>query len=163
LARDIKYLGSDLKKLLESVVTKQMLEEIGQRMVDIIYKRTKSGKGLTEDKKFGAGLTPLKPLSEVYKERRKIDGVRGKFGSVRKSNLTNTGEMLEAIVYKIVGNSVIVEVEASSRDDGLDNKKLAGYVSKNGRPFFGLASTEEKILDSFIRRLIRERLRELNR
>ena len=163
MARDIKYLGADLKKLLESVVTKQMLEEIGQRMVDIIYNRTKSGKGLLEDKKLGSSLKDLDGLSATYKERRKLDGVRGAKGKWDRSNLTNTGQMLEAIVYKIVGKTVIVEVEASSRDDGLDNKKLAGYVSKNGRPFFGLASTEEKILDSFIRRLIRERLRDLNR
>jgi hypothetical protein len=165
MPRDIKFLSGDLKKLLESVVTKEMLEEIGQRIVDIIYKRTKAGKGLDSDsnKVGGPGLAKLKPLSETYKERRKKDGVVGKFGSANRSNLTNTGQMLDAIVYKIARDTVIVELPATSRDDGLDNKKVADYVTKNGRPFFGIASTEAKTLDSFIRRLIRERLRELNR
>lgn len=164
MARDIKFLQQDLKKLVESIVSREMLETIGARVVEIIQKRTRSGKGLDKDAQGvgGAGLTNLKPLSEMYREARK-KMILGPFASANRSNLTMSGELLESIIYKIVGRDVVIEVENSDRGDGLTNKQLAKYVTDQGRPFFGLSTTEGKILDNFIRRLIRERLRDLNR
>lgn len=164
MPRDIKYLKSDLTKLIEGTITRAMLQEFGEAMRDMIYRRVKAGKGLTSDKVSvgGNSLTKLKELSPGYQRyRRKKD--LGPFGSARRSNLTFSGELLESIIVKITGKGVTVEIEDvghSHFQGGM--RKLADKVSKEGRPFFGLSDTEVKILDNFVRRKIRERIRQLN-
>ena len=165
MPRDLKFLKSDLSKIIEGAITTQMLQEFGTLMRDIIYKRVKAGKGVSVEKKVGGGNsnTTLKDLSPAYiKYRSKKD--LGPFASARRSNLTFSGELLESIIVKITGRTVKVEIE----DVGHSNfkggmRKLADKLAKEGRPFFGMSDTEVKILDNFVRRKIRERIRELNK
>lgn len=159
MPRSIFELEDYLKKKIKQITDEEFLELVAQEARDIIYKRTKSGKGLSANKKFGAALTPLKKLSSDYIL---IRGQRilGPFGTAKKSNLTLSGELLESMVYKITGNSVTLSVDTKTHEGtNITNQELAEYVTKQGRPFFGLAVIEEKILNAFIQRLIRARFK----
>ena len=157
MARSIYELEDYLKKRIKDIVDKEMIQLVAEEARDIIYKRVKSGKGLSANVKFGANIVPLKKLSTEYIT---VRGKRilGPYGVPKKSNLTLTGELLEAMVFKIIGNGAILYIDNKTHEEsGLPTQVLAQYVSEQGRPFFGLAVREEKILTAFIQRLIRAR------
>ena len=161
--KPIATLEKDLSDMFRQLVTKQMKLEFAEKARDIIYKRTKSGKGLTRDKR---AVINLKKLSQRYIEDVRTKTVLGPFGSPKRSNLTLTGELLESIRIEYRNDAAYVEVPDDNRNSGKHtNKKIADYVSrvKAGRPFFGLADTERKILDAHVGRLLRDRIRALNK
>jgi len=169
----------DIKKALEKVLTSNATKKaLGNQAIDIIYKRTKSGLGLSSD---GKALAPLKPLSNnptivdgVIIRRGYIDQRRkanlGEFGAPSRSNLTLSGQMLNALTSRNTEEGVVVSVKASKRQpvilDGRsipqkdNNRKIAEYVS-NDRPFLGLAEDEERILSRKLDDLIQLELNKL--
>lgn len=214
MANDFKR---DLEKFKLQIITsiKQfndpiILSRFGEKAVDIIYKRTKSGKGLTSYSD-GAALTKLEALSTGYIEYRKalVSGevadtktsvgqslrsltksgkkkvkaekkkaALGQFGdyfSPSRSNLTLSGQMLDALTYKISRGKITIFVKNSTRDDkfisfsnasgfGFDSKPLtnaevSNKVQEYGRPFLGLAEIEKTIMIKFIEKDLRKFIR----
>lgn len=162
MAKDIKFLKADLQKFIESIVTKQMKLEWAQLVADTIYKRTKSGKGLTQNKVSigGNSLKKIEELSPAYTQYR-ARRILGPFASPKRSNLTLSGELLESIIAKMRGNDAIVEIEDVMHGSGINMRELAGHVSDKGRPFFGLADNEAKTLENYVKRKIRDKIRTL--
>lgn len=162
MARDIKYLEADLKKFIESIVTKEMKLEWAQLVADTIYKRTKSGKGLTQNKTSvgGNSLKKIEPLSDSY-VRYRSSKILGPYASAKRSNLTFSGELLESIIAKVAGKAAIVEIQDTQHSTGIGMKELAQRVSDKGRPFFGLSDSEAKTLENYVKRKIRDKIRSL--
>jgi diphthamide synthase subunit DPH2 len=161
--KDISQLPKDLEKIMSSVLDKEFLVTVAEWMRDTIYKRTKSGKGLNKKNRSIGGATndSLKKVSDGYKEWRK-GKITGPFpASGNKSNLTLTGELLESIEYSVKNNVAEIFIPEGKHSSGITLHELLDRVEKV-RPFFGLSNTEVKILDSMIRRMIRDRLRKLN-
>lgn len=159
---DFSKLKRLIEQYIESVIDDKMLRDWAEIIRDTIYKRTKSGKGLTTDK-LDVGEASLKRLekltSKAYKELR-ARKVLGPYGKPMFSNLTFTGEMLESMRVKKSGNGYIVEIPDDKRNEGkLTNSQVAFYVSENGRPFFGIAKEELKRIENQIKRQIRQKLR----
>jgi hypothetical protein len=164
MAKPISQLGKEIEKFIKSVVTKDLKILFAQRAADTIYKRTKSGKGLTQNR-VSVGNNSLKSidsLSPGYVEYRKTR-ILGPFASPRRSNLTFSGELLESIIVKVTGENVTVEIDKGQHYSGISLEELAQRVSDKGRPFFGLADSEVKILEGFVKRTIRDRIRKLQR
>ena len=161
--------------------SKSVKNKLGKMAVDMIYKRVKSGFGVNAE-----GLPPamttkqkLKPLSKSYIDYRSgkikffkakqghtypVEGsfkkpVTGKFGSAKRSNLTLTGQMLEALGFRIQGAKIFIKVNNKLRKDGLTNAKVAELVSEE-RPFISLTGTEERILirelNSILNKLVKK-------
>jgi len=104
---------------------------IGNIAIDIIRRRTRSGKGVSGDSKI-----KLKPLSKTYiKFRQKNSGRLSPFASARKSNLTFSGKMLNGLVRVKTQKGIIITFDTNR------NKEVAGHVSET-RPFMDLASDE---------------------
>lgn len=164
MAKPISQLGKDLEKFLKDVVTKDLKLLFAQQAADIIYKRTKSGKGLTQNKVSvgGNSLKAIEPLSPGYVEYRKRS-ILGPYASPKRSNLTFSGELLESIIVKATGQNVTVEIDKGQHHSGISLEELAQRVSDKGRPFFGLADSEVKILEGFVKRTIRDRIRKLQK
>jgi hypothetical protein len=164
MAKPISQLGKDLEKFLLNVVTKDMKKMFAERAADIIYKRTKSGKGLTRNAVSvgNNSLKAIEPLSPGYIEYRKRR-ILGPYASPKRSNLTFSGELLESIVVKMLGNNVVVAIDSGKHHSGISLEELARRVSDKGRPFFGLADSEVKILEGFVKRTIRDRIRQLQK
>ena len=163
---NIKDLRPSLDKFIRSIVTDAMKLDWAQNAADTIYKRTKSGRGLSSYKVTwgGVGLKKLDDVSPGYAVYRKgrVSGAFAK-NSGRASNLTFSGELLESIAARISsGGRAVVELQDGQHSNSdLSIRELADKVSKEGRPFFGLADSELKILDNYIRRKIRDRIRSL--
>ena len=129
---------------------------LAKKARDIIYKRTKSGRGVTD---VGPRAQParLARLSTPYVERRKKTGVAGPFGSPGKSNLTYSGQMLESIRVQANARGFRVEIPNTRRaNSNLTNSRVAQYVQDNGRPFFALTQDEIQILVREIEREVRK-------
>lgn len=144
--KQLKDLENAITQSLKTFTNGNNIKRYADQSVDIIYKRTKSGKGVTDDRSNSASIKSLKPLSSSYKTQRKsYKGKRGDFFSPGRSNLTLTGQMLESIKAKVSDGKITVSL-SGTRDDGQTNKEVGEFVSENGRPFLNLAVEEKQIL-----------------
>lgn len=158
-----KELERKLLELIRNMVDGFFLQEVGSKMVDIIYKRVKSGGGVQDDsvEPGTAKRKALKKLSNSYKDVRKKKPPTGEFASAAKSNLTNTGQMLNAMNYRVTSKGVTVYMANSGRSDGKNtNRKVAGYVAENGRPFFNITDGELRIIQQLFAKHITKKLKE---
>ncbi|MBK7380567.1 MAG: hypothetical protein IPJ03_16550 [Ignavibacteriales bacterium] len=157
--KGLDKLKRDLKSIVENVVTRDDMEIILVKARDIIYRRSKSGKGITSEKNGSEIKFPS--LNEKYVQLRK-NKILGPFGRPNLSNITLSGELLESVTYRVISNKQgIVYVPNDNRADGdLTNKQLAEILAtKKDRLFMGLTTKDERILDAFINRLVRDKLR----
>ncbi len=169
MAKDIRFLEKNLLATIRAFATLEMQFEWASKAAQMIYARTKTGKGLSEDvrsldKKGAPSLKELDKLSKPYiAYRLKNRGLLGSFAAPDRSNLTFKGELLEAVTANIVNGRAVVEIANVKHHSGMNMRKLADKVSIEGRPFFGLSSTESKIFESFIKRKLRDRIRSLTK
>jgi hypothetical protein len=159
MALVLKKLSDKIQKIIKESKEKEVLEEIGTLAKDVIYKRTKAGRGLDKSRKT---LKSLNPLSNNYKLARK-DIKLGEFGSRNKSNLTLSGQMLNALDKKVHGKQVDIFIKNTARQaikpthkrPSQTNAQVANFVAENGRPFLGLADNEKKIVKNKYRNIIK--------
>lgn len=148
---NIEKIQSSLRIMLDKFVSsKKVLDQIGEFSRDRIYSFAKSGKSL-----FGDDPKKFMSLSRGYiNYRKKLEQTSqmGDLFSPSRSNLTLTGQMLDALKYKIKSGSAMVEVfvEASARNDTpqltkrpkkgprLNNAQVAESLAKRGRKFIGM-------------------------
>ena len=173
-----------LQKQLEkqiNVFNSAFKQKLGKMARDLIYKRVKSGYGVDELNTRTASRQRLKPLSPSYIEQRqgraayftksgKVVRVPastsfkprkpklGPFGAPGRSNLTLSGQMLEAIRYESNARGIRVFIQNSARDDGYTNAEIAELV-QDARPFFVLTQDELTVLVREIERELRKSTR----
>jgi phage gpG-like protein len=129
--------------------TDAIMEAVGNETVRQIFARTKKGYGSS-----GGRKVKLAALSESYKKFRKKKPPSGSFATPPKSNLTYTGQMLDAVKYEKNGDQYAVIVDDNTRQDGKrTNAEVARAVSNlntrtgaPARPFMGLDATQKKIV-----------------
>lgn len=158
--------------LRDKLIDNKLTNDIGKFARDRIYSFTKSGKSLVT----GAAL---KTLSTGYKKyRSKFEkanpGSVGKVFRPGKSNLTFTGQMLDALSYtaRPIKKLIEVFVESTARqplpsvkkgkptiNDPKSNAEVAREVSKKGRPFVGLDATGVKRIKQMIINDLRRKLK----
>lgn len=163
-------------------------QDLARFTKELVYKRVKSGKGVTSDR------TPfqvtqhrrLLPLSKNYKRYRRTGFVTfiakkkngkkvtvnfnvgrpalGEFGRPDKSNLTLSGQMLASMTFDIKRFGFVVLIpETRRRGESITNAQLARYVSRAGRPFMNLTAGENRIVKSRMKKTIQKRLKGLLR
>lgn len=147
-----------LQEIKNVFLRKDLAEEVAQEAIDIIKKRTLTGKGIN-----GKSTQKLKPLSKSYIEYRqgkaiffqkngKTIGAKGNFTppklspktTPKKSNLTLTGDMLNDLDYKISKSGQFRKIEIAIYEEF--SKKKAQWVTEGGRPFFGITENEKQFL-----------------
>lgn len=149
------------KQVKAALQDRTLIESLAKYVRDRIYQFTKRGISLATEGK-------LKPLSPRYvKWRRKVQrGLSkvkpGPFFSAARSNLTLTGQMLDALDFKAdpKRQEFTVFVQDSGRDDDLTNAEVAKEVAKFGRPFIGL---DKKGVDVVTRKILASLRRSLKR
>lgn len=148
-----KILKNAYKRISNTKFATSSLKETGEKASDVIYKRTKAGYGVDKTKT----KERLKPLSPDYKKYRKENPPTGAFSSSTRSNLTYTGQMLNAIKVDVEKNNIIIKIDSSKRSkSNLTNSEVAARVSKE-RPFFKLSKAELRIVTNFVKQLIRKK------
>lgn len=136
-----------------------LLNSLGTMAVDIIYKRVKGGYGVSDDQSDSPTQQRLLSLSPAYVNQRKKLNL-GEFGSVKRSNLTLTGQMLSSMSYKILNDKVQISIPPTSRSDGKLNSDIASYV-RQARPFLSLTKGEQRILTTELKNNLRQKLNDI--
>ena len=143
-----------VKKKLDDITQKMhsidIIQQIGDFAADLIKKRTQLGYGSL---KQSGTKTKLKALSIGYKKQRKAMPLSSKT-TANKSNLTQTGHMLNNLIATIKDNG---QVEIGFQDPFAHDK--ATWNTVKGRPFNNLTEAEIKQLKLFIQKLIKNELK----
>lgn len=136
----IKATQLKIKRATEQGIRKAA-RSLAKSLPEMIRQRTRSGRGL---------LGTLAGLSSGYVEKRKKSKRLSKETSPTKSNLTATGQMLNALKGIASGSIVTVFVADKARtrelgggDSTKTNKEVARYADETGRPFLGITPQEE--------------------
>ena len=156
---DIKKVSEKIKKELTKAIDRKLYDQIGKEASQLIRTRTRLGKGVSEVGSF----EKLKKLEgSTKKTRRKFKENLSELTTPNRSNLTATGQMLDAITHKPTQKNVTITI-SGSRDRELtinystkSNKRVADNVQKNGRVFFKLANVEITEIRRTIEQLLKE-------
>lgn len=154
-----------LKQLQKKLDSKAFSEDIARYAMSLVYKRTKDGYGVDRDDIENPKRVKLAALSPAYKKQRKKKKL-GPYGKPNFSNLTLTGQMLEAMVYDVKRGGFIIKIDNTSRYDSSDsNFDISEYVRdpKHGdkRPFLALTTDEQIKVKAYITKQKRKLIREL--
>ena len=138
-----------LNKIKKYIRSREFLTEVAELARTIVVKRTRLGYGASEgiNDKF-----PLKPLSPGYVKHRKNRRPTGP-STPTKSNLTYTGDMLNAVEYKIQQLKITIGIF-----DPQEAEK-AFWNLLNDREFLALTLAEKKQIANFIRKKIADMLK----
>lgn len=158
----LKDLEQKVQKSLRAIKNVKINKRIANIAIDIIYKRVKAGGGVISDTVENAKPKKLRKLSKPYIRRRHLIDL-GPFGRPAKSNLTLTGQMLEALFVKVTSKGFKIDVKNQVRLGGgsLTNKQVANFVSEKGRPWLALTVTEQRILLKEYGNIVRELARRI--
>jgi hypothetical protein len=150
--------------LKDAAHSQKVLNDSGKFFVERIKAFTRSGKSLALG---GSKLRDLADITiEFRKEYKKAGGLVHETFRPQKSQLTVTGQMLDAVKYEIDGTKINVFVEGTKRDPNLPagdktNAELAQENADLGRPFLGVDERGLKrmklMIVEEIRRISRQR------
>ena len=149
--------SDDIKKALKALesmkkeVEKDLID-VGEEAVNLIKKRTRLGYGVADQ---GGAKTKLDKLSTGYIAQRKRNKPKGP-STPSKSNLTNTGDMLDALEAKEKADN---KVEIGFKTTKEEQK--AEWVSED-RPFNNLSKAEIKQLKKKLENSIKEAIKKIN-
>jgi hypothetical protein len=158
---------------------KRVTRIAGEKAMKDLIKRTKEGKG-TDGK-----LKPLRAKTIAY--RRKWSRFLANDTSPAKSNLTATGQMLDALFLRVVGDRFFIKVNSKNRGESLGgsavteikktskagkvssvgyeskltNDQVRKYTEDAGREFLKLSDSEKEELRQFVLEQFKLELRDL--
>lgn len=113
---------------------------VANDLSDQIRKRTRLGYGVSSD----STQQGLAPLTQGYINQRRRSELFGQT-TPAKSNLTRTGELLNAIAATGSPGVITVFINDSRSTGNIGNNKLREYVEEK-RPFFALTKSERNNL-----------------
>lgn len=153
----------DLKAIATKIRRREFMLKLGKQIKDLIQGDTRSGFGVNS----ADNKTTLKSLSPSYVEfKRKQAGKAfspGRFfrqGS--KSNLSLTGQMLDAMDFEAREGFIKIFVKDTSRTGygkGKTNAEVAELVEKNGRRFLAISNQNREKIEKEIQREARNIIR----
>ncbi len=155
-----------LRKILADVginpLTASACKELAIKVADRVKKRTRLGYGVSDS----GERIKLDSLSPRYIETREDYSENLSAATrARRSNLTATGQMLDAIEGKGAPSKVIIEIagrrtgELTGGRSRATNAEVARYVQEQGRTFFALTTSEKKAFAREVKQLILETVR----
>jgi len=157
----VKDFEQKIKALMFELGSTARMRTYADEAAKLVKLRTRLGYGVAQPE---AERTPLKKLSPWYKKIRQRLASRGELSSqtsVGKSNLTQTGQMLDSIKTTYSTQGLAIYRPTGIRKDGLKNVEVAGSVSRNGRPFLELSKIEVKRVSVLIEEELRKLIKRL--
>lgn len=156
---------SDIEKKIESKIDRaidlSLDDKLARDLVEQIVKRTKLGYGVGEN----GEQTRLARLSDSYAERRRrLKGELDTDTSPKRSNLTATGQLLDALVGKIRNGDIVISIEGNRNGElggypsKYTNEEIADFVERQGRKFLGLTNSEKNALIRELRKRVERHL-----
>ena len=167
----INNIQKRIDKAVSNLHKEKGFDKIANETALQVKKRTQISKGGAGKDKDGNALKPLKSKKGSTIDIRTRHKKRlSKKTSPATSNLTATGQMLDAITYKIAPFLIYIFVkddkrkqELSGSHGRLTNSRVARYAKEGGRSFMGLIKYERKALARKLREFILDRIRKSTR
>jgi hypothetical protein len=135
-------------------------KELAKLIPDVIRLRTRQ----EGEDSSNRPLKRLEKSTQLYRERYQ-DNLHPDTDP-RTSNLTATGQLLDAIQGKSTGSKVRVDIKAGRRrgelsgsDSSITNKKLREYVEQSGREFLELSEAEREEAIELVKEIILQEIR----
>ena len=159
----LKNASKKIEKAFELEISSVNMKERGEDSKEGVVKRTQIlGKGVD-----GSRSNPLKPLSDKYKERRRIKRKQlGPNAKPNKSNLTFTGQLLKSLSVVGTRGRFIMFAKSTSRTlpngepDSKTNSEILKYVQRE-RTFLELTKAEINKIKKEFREKFRKKIRDL--
>ncbi len=117
-----------LNRILDEATSQTVMKNLGEVIKKKIIKRVKAGYGCAED---GSLLSILKPLAESTIASRRKKKLH-KSTTASKSNLTETGKMLNSLVVSVSDNTITISC----------GEKLKHKYTSEERPWFHMSEKE---------------------
>ena len=133
-----------LNNFLKQVTSRSVLTKVAEEVRTLIVRRTRKGFGV---RVFGGDAVKLKPLAASTISRRKRIQLSSKT-SPGKSNLTETGEMLDSLIADVIGNKIRVRFANASAS------KKASF-NEEARPFLSLTARDLQRIERLIKGAIK--------
>lgn len=153
---DLSKFKQKLLKVLDEQKSEAYLKQIAVEFANVIRDRTRLGYGVNEQ---GGSKVKLKALSPVTIEARRYKKKRGELSdktSPTKSNLTDTGQLLDSLKGRAINKLIQISPEGSRKGSSLSNAAVASYVEDAGRTFLDLSSQDIKKLTSMVQDQLNE-------
>lgn len=159
--KQIANIQAAIKDAVEDGIGIPAMRKIAKDAAEEIKLRTRLGYGVTRG---GAPKQPLKPLASSTIENRKRAKIAGRLSQLTtptRSNLTETGQMLDSLVGDSPAAGKAIVRLKGTREGGLSNEKLAGFHQSGtgnmpARPFLALTDLQiKRITDSLRQDLIK--------
>lgn len=147
---DFKDLKKKIDGALKQIVNKDTFNEIGKTTSKSIQTRTRLGKGVDQSEGKFVQLKPLKESTKSIRKNKKAKGHLSNLTTPTKSNLTDTGEMLESLKWQSTDTEVRIYI------DGPENEKKAKDQVAQGRKFMNLSKSEVAQIVSYINKKIKD-------
>jgi len=161
----LNRLAQQTDKIITEMASNGDFNFLLKEVPNIIKIRTQLGKGVSSN---GGKLSALKKLeSDKYKELRKKSDKLSSNTTPNRSNLTATGQLLDAIRGERSGNEFRFffiskrNADLSGRTSKATNQDIVKGQEEQGRPFFFLSKTELTRLSRSIRDAITGRISNL--
>lgn len=158
---DTKKLQEALRKIFPEITSPQNMTRYGNMAVDMIKTRTRLGSGVSSD---GQNKQKLKPLADSTKRSRESKKRAGKLSELTtpgRSNLTDSGQMLDSMTVTKVAQGTVTVAPRGARREGGTNEKVAAHVSEKGRAFNALSRVEFKRINDQVKKDIRAFIKRL--
>lgn len=149
---DFKDLKKQVDTALSAVLNKQTFNEIGKITADSIKNRTRLGKGVNQTEGKLEALIPLKETTKARRGAKKKAGKLSAQTTPARSNLTDTGEMLDSLKYESSATEVRIYIE------GANNQKKAIDQANAGRKFMNLSKSEVNTVLRYLQKKIKDNL-----
>src|SRR4051812_22970465 len=111
MASDFGPFQKNLQKSLEKLVSKSELDPIAQEMAQIIKVRTRLGYGAKANGESKQKLAPLKDSTIAGRKRKQKAGKLSNATAPTKSNLTDSGAMLDSLKGRAVNQLIEIRPE----------------------------------------------------
>jgi len=147
---DFKDLKKKVDKALRDVLSKNTFDDIGKMTAEQIKTRTRLGKGVPASEGPFQPLKPLTPATVGIRTGKKRAGKLNALTTPKKSNLTETGELLDSLKYQSSNTEVRIYIE------GQQNQKKANDQVAQGRKFMNLSKTEVREIIKYLQKKIED-------
>jgi hypothetical protein len=151
------------EQAMRELSSKENMRRLGEIAADMIRTRTRLGYGV---KRPGASREKLEKLAEATKESKRRKRKRGDLSdqtTPTRSNLTDTGQLLDSLQVTDVKEGEVTIGPKGRRSDGMTNEEVGSFVTENGRPFNNLSDVEEKRIAEEFRKQVQKSLEKLTK
>lgn len=143
-SNEISELGKALSKEMKKAFTTKALQEIGDKLVDVVKNRIIDGYGVEENGGKKKKFKKLKKSTIKARERKKLSSKT----KPATSNQVETGTFVEGI-YAEAGDDGSITLQPPS-----DREDMAAAQELNGRPSLYLTDKEEEMFEDMVDEII---------